>query len=134
MKLQIIATLYRFVVVTFALLLLVSCASTGNLIEDRQLTIDKARSDKLHISYVFARNTDEGIEIAGIVRFNKAMVGTPRDHMVVTIIDPDGKELYTARTHYVHFGRASTRSYAYKFSLVVTQSIPEGSVIRLKND
>ena len=134
MKLQIIATLYRFVVVAFALVVLASCASTGNFIEDRQLTIDKAHSDRLHISYVFARNTDEGIEITGIVRFNWAMVGTPRDRMVVTIIDPDGKELYTARTRYVHYGRATTRSNAYKFSLVVPQSIPEGSVIRLKND
>ena len=134
MKLQVISTLYRFVVVAFALVVVVSCASTGNLIEDRQLTIDKAHSDNLRINYVFAQNTDEGIEIAGTVRFNRAMVGTPRDHMVVTIIDPDGKELYTARTRYVHYGRATKQSHTYKFSLVVARNIPEGSVIRLTND
>ena len=134
MNLQIVPTLHRIFVPALILSVLVGCVSTGNLIEDRQLTIDKVHSDTLRISYVFAQNTDEGIEIAGTVRFDRAMVGTPRDHMVVTIIDPDGKELYTARTHYVHDGRPTKRSHAYKFSLVVSQSIPEGSVIRLRND
>jgi len=114
--------------------LLHGCASNMPLIEADQLTIDKISSDKLDIGAVYVRKSDEGIDIAGKVKFRKAMIGTPPGHIDVTIIDPSGEVLHKTHTHYYHNGSPTKKHDTFNFSLSIPLTPPKGSILRLEHD
>ena len=98
------------------------------------LTIDKISSDKMSIDDVYIRKADEGTNIGGTVKYRMRMIGAPSDHLVVTIIDPNGKILYSAHTRYYRHGNPTRTEDTFNFSLTIPLTTPDGSTIRLSND
>jgi hypothetical protein len=89
---------YRLMLAILVTCCLCSCAST--MIADHDLIIDKIPSKDMHIDYIYVDYDNGSTEISGTVRFNFRMIGTPSDHLVVTIIDRSGKEFYSASSDY----------------------------------
>lgn len=117
-----------------ALSMLHGCASHGLLIGDHQLTVDKISSERADIGEVYARKSGGGIDVVGKVKFKEAMIGTPPDHIVVTVIDPDGKVLYTTHVGYYRYGRPTKQSDSFNFSLTIPLAPPKESTLRLVNE
>jgi len=59
--------------------LLYGCASSGAMMGAGQLTIDKIASDHADIGTVYARKTRKGVDLAGKVKFKRAIMGVSRD-------------------------------------------------------
>jgi hypothetical protein len=112
---------------------LYSCASGRSFIDREHLIIKKIPSDNMRIVYVYADNDNGETKITGKVRFNKGMIGTPSDHLAVTIFDPGGNRLYSARTGYHRIGNLNRVLDPFRISLTIPEIIPNGSTIRLKN-
>lgn len=117
-----------------ALSMLHGCASHGPLIGEHQLAIDKISSERADIGEVYARKSGGGIDVVGKVKFKEAMIATPPDHIVVTVIDPDGKMLYTTHVGYYRYGRPTKQSDSFNFSLTIPVAPPKGSTLRLVNE
>lgn len=129
-------TLSRHFAVMTALIsgLLYGCASNKPLIGADQLTIDKISSDEMEIRAVYVRKSDDGIDITGKVKFQRAMIGTPPGHIDVTISDPSGKVLYKTHTHYYRNGRPTRKYDTFNFSSTIPLTPPKGSTLRLVHD
>jgi hypothetical protein len=134
MKLLIAARGYCALLLLLAVSMLHGCASDGSRIVADQLRIDKISSGQVSIGPVYARKTDGGMDVAGKVKLKRAMMGDPPYHMGVTIIDPEGKLLYSAYTHYYRYGKPTKESDTFKFSLTIPLKPPKGSIIRLVNE
>lgn len=103
------------------------------LIGADQLTIDKITSDEINIGAVCVHDNSKGIDITGKVKFRSAMVGIPSGHINITIILPEGKVLYRARTHHYRNGSPTKHSDTFNFSLTISLIPPKGSVLRLEH-
>lgn len=111
--------------------MLYGCASNSPLIVTDQWTIEKVPSEQTDIDSIYVRKADNGIVIAGTVRFAHRMMGSPAGYMEVTILDPDGKVLYTAQSGYYRYGRPVKASDTFNFALKIPAEPPRGSTVRL---
>ena len=117
-----------------ALIVLHGCASYKSRLMADQLTVDKISSGQASIGAVYVHKSAAGIDIVGKVKLKKAMMGDPPDHMLVTVIDPDGKVLYTTQTRYYRYGKPIKESALFNFSLTIPLSPPKGSILRLMDE
>jgi hypothetical protein len=113
---------------------LCGCAWPGPIIGADRLHIERISSDRVNIGAVYARKIGNSIGIFGEVTFKESLFGFPSDHIVVKIIDPGGKVLYTARTHYYRNGKPTKERDNFNFSLTIPLTAPNGSVMRLESD
>ena len=114
--------------------ILCSCASSGAMVGAGELTIDKLSSAHADIGAIYARKTGEGIDLAGKVKFKRAVLGVPRDRLLVTVVAPTGRVLYTTYTNYYRYGKPSKKSNTFNFAMSIPVIIPKGSTLRLVND
>jgi hypothetical protein len=112
-------------------IMLYGCASNSPPIATDQWTIEKVTSEQTDIDSITVRKADNGIVIAGTIRFAHRMMGSPAGYMEVTILDPDGKVLYTAQSGYYRYGRPVKESDAFNFSLKIPAEPPKGGIVRL---
>jgi len=126
-------TLYCLPLIFLVTCVLYGCVSSRSLIESDHLIINKVPSQNMHIDYVYVGNVNRGTVIYGTARFNRRMLGTPSDHLVVTITDHNGKVLDTAHTDYYRVGKPNKPLDIFSFSLTIPKPIPNGSIKRLKD-
>jgi hypothetical protein len=114
--------------------ILCGCASGGAMAGTGELTIDKLSSDHADIGTIYARKSGEGIDLAGKVKFKRAVLGVPRDRLLVTVVAPTGRVLYTTYTNYYRYGKPSKKSDTFSFAMSIPVIMPKGSTVRLVND
>jgi len=114
--------------------MLYGCASSGAMVGAGQLTIDRVSSDHADIGTIYARKTGEGIDLAGKVKFKRAVLGVPRDRLLVTVVGPTGRVLYTTYTNYYRYGKPMKKSDSFSFAMSIPVNMPKGSTVRLMND
>jgi hypothetical protein len=131
MKFLIAASRHSVLIMILVSGVLYGCATGGPVVGADQLTVDKISSDEANIGAVYVRKTAVGIDITGKVKFTKAMIGTPPGGVVITIIDPTGKVLYTSHTGYYRYGKPVKPSATFRFSLTIPLVAPAGSIVRL---
>jgi hypothetical protein len=134
MKLPIVTRSYCAIILFLATGMLSACASRGPIVGADQLIIDRISSDHVNFGEIYARETDKGIDVVGKATFTKSMMGVPPDHIAVTIIDPNGKVLYTARARYYRYGKPTKEANTFSFSLSIPLTAPKGSSVKLEND
>ena len=110
------------------------CASNRALIKSDHLHIKKIPSDNMQFGYIYVGDENGKTEIYGSARFNNRILGIPSDHLLVTIIDPDGKELYSVRSQYYHNGKLERQSDMFSFLITIPDLIPKGSTIQLEDE
>lgn len=106
----------------------------GPLAEPYQLAIDKIPSDRMSIVGVNVGKDGEFINIKGKAKFNKGMFSTPLDHLVVTIVDPNDKVLYTTCIRYYRHGKPTRKRDTFYFSLTIPLMVPAGNIVRFENN
>ena len=98
------------------------------------LTIVRLSSDHADIGTVYARKSGESIDLAGKVKFKRAVLGIPRDSLLVTVVGPTGKVLYTTHANYYRYGKPIKKSDTFSFAMSIPVMTPKGSTVRLVND
>jgi hypothetical protein len=68
------------------------------------------------------------------VKFKRAALGLPRDSLLVTVVGPTGKVLYTTHTNYYRYGKPIKKSDTFSFAMRISVMMPKGSTVRLVND
>jgi hypothetical protein len=114
--------------------MLSGCASSGAMVRAGQMSIDRLSSDHADIGTVYARKTNEGIDLAGKVKFKRAVLGVPRDRLLVTVVGPTGRVLYSTYTNYYRYGKPSKKSDTFNFAMSIPVNMPKGGTVRLVND
>ena len=114
--------------------LLYGCASSGAMMDAGRLTIDKVVSDHADIGTVYIHKTREGVDLAGKVKFKRAVMGVSRDRLHITVIGPTGKLLYATYTNYYRYGKPIKKSDMFNFAMMIPVNMPKGSIVRLEND
>jgi hypothetical protein len=113
--------------------MLYGCASSGAILGAGQLTIDRVFSDHADIGTIYARKTDKEIDLAGKVKFKRAVLGVPRDRLFVTVVGPTGKVLFTTYANYFRYGKPTKKSDTFNFTMSIPVIMPKGSTVRLVN-
>jgi len=107
------------------------CASSSSFIATHQITIKKVSPKQTHIHNVFMRKADQNIIVGGTMTFARSMLGAPHGYMEATILLPDGKVLYNARSGYYRYGNPIRKSNRFNFSLAIPLTLPKGSILEL---
>jgi hypothetical protein len=121
----------RFLILLLLANAISGCASSSSFIATHQITIKKVSPEQTHIDNVFMRKADKGITVGGTVTFARSIMGVPPGSMEVTILVPDGKVLYNARSDYYRYGNPIRESNTFNFSLTIPVTLPKGSILEL---